>query len=193
MAKIIENQEISFNTIDIGNNTSVIDYLKNTNNGFVLIHTNHRAFEAMQNKLMSPYFFTSHFLDGNVIASYAKYYTDNGMTESLLKIEDCETLLGSFVIENSSIIYSPYFEFNVHPDTLAYSQTKYYTEMTIPELLADTLKSNTDMECLLCVGETKKGKAIYQTSDKEELLSYATDKEKGRALIKDMQRKRPIT
>ena len=192
MAKIIEDQELRFNTIDIGNNTSVIDYLKNTNNGFILYHiSDHYVFKTMQKNLSLSDIFPSHFLNDNSIASYTKY-TDNGMTESLLKIEDCETVLGSFIIENSSIIYSPYSKFNVLPDKLAYSQTKYYTEMTMSELLVDTLKSNADMECLLYVGATREGKAIYQTSDKEELLSYATDKEKGKALIKDIQRKRPI-
>ena len=54
MVKIIENQGLRFNTIDIGNNTSVIDYLKNTNNGFILNHMDHKIFEAMQNNLMYP-------------------------------------------------------------------------------------------------------------------------------------------
>lgn len=189
MTKIIENQGFLFNAINISQNESVIDYLKSTNNGFVLKHVDHRIFDAMQvNRFTSNSFLS--FISNN-IAEYSKYYIEENSIASLLKIEDNEKIFGSFVIEEDKVIYSPY-SLAIKHDRLAYSQICYYTTMSMYELLIDTFRTKDYIEYLLFAGATTNSKDIFQTSSKEEILDYATNREKGVELIKNIQSKRPI-
>ncbi len=193
MSRIIENQLIRFHTIDLNDDDSVVDYLKNTNTKFVLQHIDNNQFEKLSTNGSID------MLDKSCryIASYNCDDMESGIKNAVELSDERKRIVGSFAIRDNEIIYLPtgsYFTHESNPR--GESGTTYYTTMTMVDLLQNSIRTRNlrykDLECLIYIGLNNHNKAIFQTSNEEELFMYATNREKGVELVKEIQSKRRL-
>lgn len=191
MPKLIENQIIRLHTINLSENESVIEYLKNTNTKFVLQHISKKQFErASSNRMTNILSRSSRYI--------ARYDCDSKKAIKGVELTDeNREIVGSFVINDNQIIYLPIDEyFNYEPNLRGEFGTTYYTNMTMIDLLQNSIRTRksryNDLECLIYVGLNSQDKAIFQTATEDELLMYSTNRTKGIELVKEIQSKRRL-
>ena len=186
--KIIENQFIRFHAIDLSENESVIDYLKNTNTKFIL-HIDKEQFERIaSNRATSIFSKNDEYI--------ARYNCNNLKTINGVELTDeKEEIIGSFVIKDNQIVYLPDGRyFNYEPDIRGKFGITYYTTMTMVDLLENSITTkkaeHSDFKYLIYMGVNCCNTPKFYTTTKENLLMYATDRSKGIELVKEIQNKR---
>ncbi len=173
----------------------VLEELKKLGTCFVLHQVTPEQFEKLKNK--TTYDSEDLLCEYPQISGYHDGYKDNDGHGNFkrsggLKLSN-NTILGSFIIEKKRIIYNPKWRFFEERDSFIYSygfNSRIYTTMSMEELLKDEFQKPRD--CLLYLGmdkipNTYRFSDSFEKVNEEELLSYATDIEKGQALIKRMK------
>lgn len=184
MKKVVKNCTIDYRVLNIRENTPILNYLiKNIDiPSFRLQHIDEETFKLLSesDKLIDISY-------GNFIAGYSNYKKgDNFRSSGGLKLSDnTENVLGSFVVENKRIIYTPdspaFFD---ERDSYVYAGRIYYTTMSMPEVLAELLKRK--RELLVYMGskiENTKYVDIFDEITKDEMMEYAINPEKGKLLL----------
>ena len=177
MEQIIENKLIGYETINIENNISVLDYLKERNNVFRINQVNIEMFELLKNsKKIIDSVNSKNFVGYRQLKKGSKIGSSGG-----LKISDPENRInGSFIIEENRIIYDSLQPFYKEYDCGVYDGKTYYTTMSLLELLKEELKTN--REYLIYMGtkiENSGSKELFDKVSQEVLLEYAINPEKG--------------
>lgn len=181
MKQIIEDRLIGYETINIEDNISVLDYLKEKNNTFTLNQVNVEMFELLKNSNGKINVINSKKFVGYSSLKKGSIIGSSGG----LKISDPEkNVNGSFIIEENRIIYDPLQPFYREYDCGVYRGKIYYTTMSLLELLKEELKAN--REYLIYMGtkiENPCSKELFDEVSGDELLQYALNPEKGNIVL----------
>lgn len=92
-----------------------------------------------------------------------------------------DEIMGSFVIEEDRVIYTPICKFYEERDSFVYSKTDYYAKLTMPEILNQELIG--ERRFFIDMGEELKGFLscpVFREVDRDEMMCYALDSHKGK-------------
>lgn len=185
MIEIIRpNINTGYEISKIPDNEIVIEYLKKQYSHFKIIHIN----EEVKMKILNCKDFNE--FTGNSKDNIVGYNKDKGKSIKSaggLKLSS-DKCYGSYVIEDSRIVFDPTGRFFEERDCYKYSVgflNTFLTTSTMKDLLMDELKLT--REYLLYLGDkvTTQPPRIteeFESVSKDELLSYAEDFEKGKKL-----------
>ncbi len=192
MIEIIKNDVISYETIHIPNGKRILECLKeNTRWQFTLERVSPSMFQKIKRaqalgELLDRY-------DACPIVGYSpnvKGDYDFQSSGGLKLSSDQEKILGSFVIEEDKIIYTPIVKFYEERDCFVYSRRDFYTTISMPEILKQELCSN--RQCLIYRGEEIKNltfRPVFESVSQSEMMEYATNPSKGEEAYQKIYRK----
>lgn len=178
MKQILKDNLTSYETINIRQNTPILEYLRKENYPYILQNVSHERFLELQNATIHIDIEVK-----NPVAGFGRLKGNDFGSSGGLKISDPEEKIGgSFVIQKEKIIYDALRPFYHERDSYVYFYGKtYYTDMSMLDLLKEEL--NRKRKYLVYIGEEfikyKGLKEVFEEISQEELLEYATNPEKG--------------
>lgn len=180
MKEIVKDNIINYELIKIRQNTPVLEYLKRKNFSFTLKQVPPETLEQLKisdNPIDMEY--------GNLVAGYGPRKGNSFRSSGGLKISDPnKSINGSFIIEDTRIIYCALQPFYEERDTIVYDGTVFYTSMSMLELLKEEL--NKRRQYLIYMGQKLNGYILedqFVEVSKSELLEYAQTPKKGEHVL----------
>ncbi len=182
MKQILQNCYGSFKTINICESVPVLEYLKEQElHKFTIKQVNHNEFLDLQNA------YTFMDINRSPIAGYSPLKGTHFRSSGGLKISDAkEKINGSFIVEETRIIYDAMQPFFKERDAFVYGGNTYYTEMSMLGLLKEELQKKRQL--LIYMGqkidrENCKSTELFEEVSEEEFLLYASVPTKGEEAI----------
>ena len=192
MIEIIKNDVINYESIYIPEGESIVSHLKqNTGWQFKLQRVSHAEFDRIkkaqeQDELLDC-------VDACPIVGYNPdvrgdygFQSGGGLKFS----SDRKDILGSFVIEEGRVIYTPISKFYEERDAFVYSRRDFYTTLSMPEILEQELVLG--RQAFIYVGDEYKYLEyfpILESVSQSEMMEYAINPEKGKAVLQKIYRK----
>lgn len=192
MIEIIKNDVIAYESILISEGESIVTNLKeNTRWQFKLNRVSPLEFDRIKKaqekeELLDRY-------HACPIVGYSPTVNGNYSFQSSggLKLSsDEENILGSFVIEEDKIIYTPVAKFFEERDCFVYARRDFYTTLSMTEVLEPEL--NFAHQFLIYRGEELKSgmfMPILENVSRSEMMEYAINPEKGNDAYQKIYRK----
>ena len=189
MIEVIKNDVICYETIHIPKGESIVTYLReNTRWQFRLQRVSSQEFDRIKKAQEKETLLDRY--DACPIVGYSPIVMGDYGFRSCggLKISsDEEDILGSFVIEEDKVIYTPEVKFYDERDSYVYSRRDFYTMVSMPEVLEPEL-SNRQM--LVYRGEELGDfRPIFESISQNEMMDYAIYPEKGKEAYQKIYRK----
>lgn len=192
MLEIIKNDVINYESIYIPEGESIVSHLKqNTRWQFKLYRVSHAEFDRIK-KAQEKDELLDH-VDACPIVGYSPNVRGNYGFQSgggLKLSSDRKDILGSFVIEEGRVIYTPISKFYEERDAFVYSKRDFYTTLSMPEILEQELVLG--QQAFIYVGDEYKYLEyfpILESVSQSEMMEYATSPEKGKAVLQKIYRK----
>jgi len=191
MIEIIKNNVIDYESIYIPKGESIVSHLKqNTRLQFKLQRVSRAEFDRIKkaqekDELLDRY-------DACPIVGYSPYIKGDYDFQSgggLKLSSDEKYILGSFVVEEDRIIYTPVSKFYEERDSYIYSRRDFYTTLTMPEILEQELLNH---QCWVYCGEEFKELKYFPILDEvshSEMMEYAVNPEKGKLALQKIYRR----
>ncbi len=180
MNQIIKYNYVEYKTINIKNNTSTLKYLQDHNFTFRLQQLDPQIFAQIQH--------TSELFklrNENLLAGYANISSNHLKEAGGLKLSDPQGIIpGTFIIEETEIIYNPRIHFYEERDTFVYNGLTYYTPKNLTDLLKEELFKK--RKYLIYLGEKLQNYDYipqFEEVSAEELISYDENQDKGEAIL----------
>ncbi len=183
MTEIIKNDVICYETLNIPDGKRIIDCLqKDTIWQFRLLRVSHEEFERIQ-KAQKEDKLLGHYDACPIVGYNPTIKGEHGFQSSggLKLSSDDKDILGSFVVEEDKIIYTPSCKFYEERDCFVYSKTDYYTTLSMPEVLEQELMEKEQF--LIYMGEQLNGlryENIFESVSRSEMMKYAVNPDKGK-------------
>ena len=182
MRQIIKYNTINYETLHIREDQRVLDVLKqDAFCQFRLQRVSPFQFmkfqEAERKEEILDFYYNRYIVGYNPFVKGDSFRSSGGLKIS----SDEDDFIGSFVIDNERIIYTPLCKFYEERDSFVYSGTDYYTTMTMPEIVAEELIEN--RKFFIDMGEELRGFTpcpVLEEVSSVEMLEYATDPSKGK-------------
>ena len=189
MRQVIENRLNKYNVLDVDNDVTVLEFLKQRNlkSSFHLQHISKDCFDIMS-KCDRMVYIPEH----KYVAGYSYQFSNSFNPSGGLKLADENSrIFGSFTVDDEKIVYSPIMHFYEEKDASIYlNGNVYYTTMTMNDLLVEELKK--DRKFLIDLGKRLRDFKIIQEYEEiscEEMLEFATYVDKGRDSFKKLKKK----
>lgn len=186
MKEIIKNQTIYYESINVPENISVLEYLRESEHSFNLRYVSFDAFEKLKSAKGIIY-----LKDRKLLAGCSDIKGNDFKCSGGLKVSDPnKNIVGSFIIQNDRVIYDARCPFYEERDSFVYTNGReFYTTMSMKEILLEELEIK--RQYLIYLGNRLENKRFvddFEEVSRKEFLEYITDKEKGRLILKKMRK-----
>ena len=184
MKEIIKNQTIYYESINVPENISVLEYLRESEHSFNLRYVSFDTFAKLKSAKGIIY-----LKDRKLLAGCSDIKGNHFKSSGGLKVSDPnKNIVGSFIIQNDRVIYDARCPFYEERDSFVYTNGReFYTTMSMKEILFEELEIK--RQYLIYLGNRLENKRFvndFEEVSRKEFLEYITDKENGRLILKTM-------